>query len=45
MMDLYDLAFARNILGGGGSEGLAVVSSLNTSGLHGEIGTATREDS
>ena len=32
-------------LGGGGVEGLAVVSSLNTSGLHGEIGTATREDS
>lgn len=32
-------------LGGGGVEGLAVVSSLNTSGLHGEIGTAAREDS
>ena len=32
-------------LGGGGVEGLAVVSSLNTSGLNGEIGTATREDS
>lgn len=32
-------------LGGGGVEGLAVVSSLNTSGLHGEIGTATRGDS
>lgn len=31
-------------LGGGGVEGLAVVSSLNTSGLNGEIGTATRED-
>lgn len=31
-------------LGGGGVEGLAVVSSLNTSGLHGAIGTATRED-